>query len=47
MLALARAVPQVQDVGFASGEVTGVCCTNLVSLTTGHELFFGELANRL
>ncbi len=40
------AVPQGQDVGFASGEVPRVGRPNLGRFAAGHELFLGELADR-
>ena len=46
-LPLAGAVPQGQDVGFTPGEVAGVCGPDLVGVAAGHELFLGELADRL
>ena len=46
-LALARAVPQRQDVGFPSGEVTRVGGPDLGCFAGGDELFLGELADRL
>ena len=46
-LSLAGAVPQGQDVGFASGEVPRVGGPNLGRLAAGDELFLGELADRL
>src|ERR1700756_4493145 len=46
-LTLAGAVPQGQDVGFASGEVPRVCGPNLGGFATGDELVLGELADRL
>ena len=46
-LALAGAVPQGHDVGFASGEVPRVRGPNLGCFTAGDELFLGELADRL
>ena len=45
-LALARAVPQVHDVGFPSGEVARVGGPNLGCFAAGDELFLGELADR-
>ncbi len=46
-LTLAGAVPQGQDVGFASGEVARVGGPNLGCFAAGDELFLGELADRL
>ena len=46
-LTLAGAVPQGQDVGFASGEVARVRGANLGCFAAGDELFLGELADRL
>ena len=46
-LTLAGAVPQGQDVGFASGEVARMGGPDLGRLTAGDELFLGELADRL
>ena len=46
-LALAGAVPQGHDVGFASGEVPRVGGPYLRCGTRGDELFLGELADRL
>jgi hypothetical protein len=46
-LTLSGAVPQGQDVGFASGEVARVGGPNLGCFAAGHELFLGELADRL
>ena len=46
-LALAGAVPQGQDVGFAPGEVPRVGGPNLGCFAAGDQLFLGELADRL
>ena len=43
---LVGAVPQGQDVGFASGEVAGVGGPNLRCFAAGNQLFLGELADR-
>jgi len=46
-LTLAGAIPQRQNVGFLCSEVTGMRAAKLISLTTGHNLFLGELADGL
>jgi hypothetical protein len=45
-LALARAVPQVHDAGFPSGEVVRVGGPNLGCFAARDELLLGELADR-
>ena len=42
---LTRAVPQLQYIGFAPGEVVGVRGACLVGFAVVRQLFFGELPN--